>query len=709
MRLPLRLLSCALAYLFVPLAGAQWSATIFPSDVPNGLSRDGTTFFEQPQFGQPTNAIRYWNIHSGFNSVLPAPSFYPTAIYTDGQIFYGDAAQTSANAYYSVPSKYTLGHGSFDYPSVPGIPPSQNYYSAGAWIAGSSIDATRLLMNSSIIAWAFLPIPGQGARPYVFYNGVYTEIPGFGAPVPQTWGTAISSDGSTVVGYSYDPRNIQLPLRWTPNGGTQYLGMPPGAMSGAATCVSGDGSIVYGRWYDSANNPHGFKWTAAAGVRDVPGLAIDRCSADGKVAIGVMTANNISFGAIGFGRPDEVQDMKVILLNKGQGQVAPWSLINFNNLTCFMSDDGFTMIFPATTPGFYGSIYVHTNGTPADAGDDAYTAQPDQVLTVSGLGVFANDNPKGGLAEVVTPPQHGQLVLDGGGSFSYRPDHGFSGVDTFTYWIDRDGGQMSNIATVTINVPTPTLEVDVEQRLGLGPVPDGTVVQVLNNDGTALSTPQSAPTLSGIAGFTAIPGPTAPNVDYAVKVLVPAGGRGAPLVYHHVTLGSSLNLYFTSVRGFVSQSLTSAPPVGFAQCAVAGYSGLTSTAGMTPTVWLPDGSYGARFAMSPGLAVVNGFTLGSSCTGLVSGPGYGIVSGHLTRIYLTARTLAGFTFIPSAGTWSISPGSLSAPVSGQAISQSWWLPDGSYTGALSGAAKNGSSSFTVGPPTAGGMRTVVVN
>ena len=42
-----------------------------------------------------------------------------------------------------------------------------------------------------------------------------------------------------------------------------------------------------------------------------------------------------------------------------------------------------------------------------------------------------------------TTPQHGTLVFNGNGSFTYTPNTNFVGVDSFTYTVS-DGGAVSN-------------------------------------------------------------------------------------------------------------------------------------------------------------------------------------------------------------------------------------------------------------------------
>ncbi|MCP4768428.1 MAG: tandem-95 repeat protein, partial [Gammaproteobacteria bacterium] len=55
------------------------------------------------------------------------------------------------------------------------------------------------------------------------------------------------------------------------------------------------------------------------------------------------------------------------------------------------------------------------------------------------------------IGQIVAAPLHGQLTLNGDGTFTYAPVTDFNGVDTFTYTVN-DGELDSNTATVTISV-----------------------------------------------------------------------------------------------------------------------------------------------------------------------------------------------------------------------------------------------------------------
>ena len=107
------------------------------------------------------------------------------------------------------------------------------------------------------------------------------------------------------------------------------------------------------------------------------------------------------------------------------------------------------------TAGSSGAIPV-TNTAPIVAADN-YTVLQGNPLVVAAPGVLSNDTDPQGQAIVVADPRpvsgpvHGVLTLNPDGSFTYTPDPGYSGTDTFTYQA-TDGYLSSSAATVTIAV-----------------------------------------------------------------------------------------------------------------------------------------------------------------------------------------------------------------------------------------------------------------
>ena len=93
------------------------------------------------------------------------------------------------------------------------------------------------------------------------------------------------------------------------------------------------------------------------------------------------------------------------------------------------------------------------NDTPA-AVADSRSMTAGTTLTVNAPGVLANDTDVDGdplSAVLVSGPAHGVLSLQADGSFSYTPEAGFTGQDSFSY-AASDGTVQSTAALVQITV-----------------------------------------------------------------------------------------------------------------------------------------------------------------------------------------------------------------------------------------------------------------
>jgi VCBS repeat-containing protein len=123
----------------------------------------------------------------------------------------------------------------------------------------------------------------------------------------------------------------------------------------------------------------------------------------------------------------------------------------------FAGTDSFT--YRASDGNYLSAAVVVTlvveavNDAPV-AADDAFSLFANESLTVAGPGVLGNDADieAGALSvQLANGPAHGTLALAADGSFTYTPDAGFLGEDSFTYAaIDAQGG--SAMATVTLTV-----------------------------------------------------------------------------------------------------------------------------------------------------------------------------------------------------------------------------------------------------------------
>ena len=124
---------------------------------------------------------------------------------------------------------------------------------------------------------------------------------------------------------------------------------------------------------------------------------------------------------------------------------------------------------------------------PRTSADIANMGQ-DSSLVVAAPGVLANDSDVEGDVMTVaatTLPAHGNLQLSANGGYTYTPDPGWSGVDSFTY-AASDGTLDSLPTTVSIRVDAPcTVLYGVD---GNGSI-EGSATQVVDygSDGTAVT------------------------------------------------------------------------------------------------------------------------------------------------------------------------------------------------------------------------------
>ncbi len=172
----------------------------------------------------------------------------------------------------------------------------------------------------------------------------------------------------------------------------------------------------------------------------------------------------------------------------------------------YQLNDGLANSRVATVTLTVGGV---TNAAPQGI-EDAYTAESGQTLTVDVPGVLGNDTDADGdplTAVLVDNATHGALTLNADGSFSYTPEVGFTGSDTFTY-MANDGQADGNVVTVTLTVTpegtgTPieaaddSYSVDAETTLTID-VAGG----VLANDLDAEGDPLTAAVVTGPANGT---------------------------------------------------------------------------------------------------------------------------------------------------------------------------------------------------------------
>ncbi len=116
-------------------------------------------------------------------------------------------------------------------------------------------------------------------------------------------------------------------------------------------------------------------------------------------------------------------------------------------------EDYLVTIVPGTQPTAVNDTYTFNEDSTITTTDASGTVSPGFLIDD---GVAANENdPEGGPfgVELVTLPSNSVIfTLNSDGTFTYRPQSNFNGIDTFTYRVNDGVLKSTNIGTVTLVV-----------------------------------------------------------------------------------------------------------------------------------------------------------------------------------------------------------------------------------------------------------------
>lgn len=186
-------------------------------------------------------------------------------------------------------------------------------------------------------------------------------------------------------------------------------------------------------------------------VADVPVAGADTASTNEGVAVTINVLANDS---------DALGPFSLTSLTQPANGSATMSngAIVYTPAAGFSGQDRFTYTIAGAEGSATAAVSVtviNVNQAPL-ALNNSYTMAEDTPLTVAAPGVKANDtDPDAGdtfEAVLVAGPQHGTLVLNASGAFTYTPAANFNGTDSFSYRVRDAGGLESNVATVALTV-----------------------------------------------------------------------------------------------------------------------------------------------------------------------------------------------------------------------------------------------------------------
>ncbi|MEG4409167.1 cadherin-like domain-containing protein, partial [Microcoleus sp. MON2_D5] len=182
----------------------------------------------------------------------------------------------------------------------------------------------------------------------------------------------------------------------------------------------------------------------------------------------------------------------IALNNDGSFTYTPNAGFSGTDTFTYTVSDGIVNSAPAT-------VTVSVNNNPPVANSDSYITAFNTGLNVTGLGVLINDtDPENDplTAILVTNPATGSIAFNANGSFSYTPNAGFAGTDSFTYKAN-DGKADSAIVTASIivnNPPTPTPTETPTPTPTETPTPTPTETPTPTPTETPTPTPTETPT-----------------------------------------------------------------------------------------------------------------------------------------------------------------------------------------------------------------------
>jgi len=161
---------------------------------------------------------------------------------------------------------------------------------------GFSGSASAVSADGSTVVGSYIDGGNNVAGFYWPGTGAAIDLGSLGARYRGTNATAVSADGSVVVGTSSSQA-----FRWSAGGGMVAIPFLSGGLYSYGFGVSGDGGTVVGQSWNSAGRGEAFYWTSAAGsvglgtldhhANVVAESSANAISTDGQVIVGMSTSD----------------------------------------------------------------------------------------------------------------------------------------------------------------------------------------------------------------------------------------------------------------------------------------------------------------------------------------------------------------------------------------------------------------------------------
>ncbi|MGE0643971.1 MAG: hypothetical protein AB7P24_09880 [Nitrospira sp.] len=316
-------------------------------------------------------------------------------------------------------------------------------------------------------------------------------VPAGGGNISRAFG--VSSDGTVIVGDAdfqrtgSFPGTIRQAFRWAQASGFQNIDNPAQPTLSLATAVSGDGTVVVGQVRDSNTANRAFRWTTQTqtmqNIGPLPGhttAAATGVSDNGKIVVGISNSNALQYQGpvLGWGQgiafrwteATGIQDLRQILVDGGVDMTGI-ALVSVTG----MSRDGQWIQGQATTPQTGPNETVayivqvcdeHIGGSCSTPGAAPFTlvASPDQITVAAGGSGTSSITvtPDAGFTQPVSF-SCGNLPVSAACSFNPATVTPAGAPITTTLTITTNGGTMAAVSPTA----SPTMFAYVLTPVGL--------------------------------------------------------------------------------------------------------------------------------------------------------------------------------------------------------------------------------------------------
>ena len=236
--------------------------------------------------------------------------------------------------------------------------------------------------------------------------------------------------------------------------GGAYLTSTASLASAGTSEFSGNVPVISGPTAFNVTNLNVARNSAAAALN--PGLTVPQAASDPAGTIVSFTVSAASNGTLFYNGTAITGNTTIAVANTNRLTFQPAA----NSLVA----GSFTFFATNAAGGADGTTNTATYTIPVIASNNAYVANDDALdvpLNTATTGnVLLNDTQPDDatvaftVTKVGTDPSKGTLTLNADGTYTYTPNNGTSGADSFQYQVCQSNG-CSNTATVTLNIYNP--------------------------------------------------------------------------------------------------------------------------------------------------------------------------------------------------------------------------------------------------------------